>query len=477
VVDATGAIRGAGQREFTQLFPQPGWVEHDPDEIWDSQLHAARAALENAGVRPADIAAIGITNQRETTLVWDRQTGLAFHNAIVWQDRRTADLCKQLAAAGHERAITAKTGLLLDPYFSGTKLRWLLDHVPAARAAADQGRLCFGTIDSWLMWKLCGVHLTDVTNASRTLLFNIHTSDWDPELLGLLGIPREALPKVVASCGLAAQTQATWLECEIPVAGIAGDQQAALFGQACFSAGAAKNTYGTGCFMLMHTGERPVMSQRRLLTTAASTADGSKAYALEGSVFMAGAAVQWLRDGLGIIRQAHEVEALAAQVADTGGVYLVPAFTGLGAPHWDPSARGLIIGLTRGTEAAHIARATLEGIAYQSAEVLTAMQADAGIEISRLQVDGGVTRNDLLMQFQADVLGVPVVRPRIFESTAMGAAFLAGLGIGFWKDPAELAARREIDRVFEPAMSRDRAETLLAGWRKAVDRAKDWAEA
>jgi glycerol kinase len=477
VVDESGAIRGTGQQEFTQFFPQPGWVEHDPEEIWGSQLQAMRWALEQAGVPPVDIAAIGITNQRETTVVWDRQTGQALHNAIVWQDRRTAELCKQLAAAGHEPAISAKTGLILDPYFSGTKLRWLLDQVPAVRAAAEQGRLCFGTVDSWLLWKLCGVHLTDVTNASRTLFFNIHTGDWDAEILEIMGIPREALPKVIPSCGLAAHTKTEWLGREVPVAGIAGDQQAALFGQGCFSAGSAKNTYGTGCFMLMHTGDRPVMSKRRLLTTAACPTDSAKAYALEGSVFMAGAAVQWLRDGLGIIHQAEDVEALAGQVPDTDGVYLVPAFVGLGAPHWDPSARGLIIGLTRGTKAAHIARATLEGIAYQSAEVLTAMQADAGIEISRLQVDGGVTRNDLLMQFQADLLGVPVVRPRIFESTAMGAAFLAGLGVGFWKDPGELAARRVIDRVFEPAMSRDRAEHLLAGWRKAVDRAKDWAEA
>ncbi len=477
LIDEAGTIRGKGQREFTQFYPQPGWVEHDPNEIWASQLYAAQSAVAAAGVQATDVAALGITNQRETTVVWDRVSGEPLHQAIVWQDRRTAEFCKKLEDAGHGTMVTAKTGLLLDPYFSGTKLRWLLDEVPAVRTAADLGRLCFGTVDSWLVWKLSGAHVTDVTNASRTLLFNIHTGDWDPELLELMGVPLEALPQIVPSSGIAAQAAADWLGASIPIAGIAGDQQSALFGQGCFKPGDAKNTYGTGCFLLMHTGERPVVSQRRLLTTAACAMGVPKAYALEGSVFMAGAAVQWLHDGLGLIRDAAEIEGLAAQVPDTGGVYLVPAFVGLGAPYWDPAARGLIIGLTRGTQAAHIARATLESIAYQSAEVLTAMQADAGIDLAQLQVDGGATRNDLLMQFQADLLGVPVQRPKIYESTALGAAFLAGLGVGLWQDPAELAARRQIDRVFEPAMPRDQAASLLAGWRRAVERARGWVEA
>ena len=476
VFDATGAIRAVAQREFTQHFPQPGWVEHDPEEIWATQVAVAGEAIARAGIHARDIAAIGITNQRETTVVWDRATGKPVCNAIVWQDRRTAAACDALKARGLEPRISAKTGLVFDAYFSGTKLAWILDNVPGARAAAESGKLAFGTVDSWLIWKLSGgaAHVTDVSNASRTLLYDIIADRWDTELLELLRIPAGMLPAVRPSSGVVAQTSGDLFAARLPVAGVAGDQQAALFGQRCFAPGMVKNTYGTGCFMLMHTGTKPIASRAKLLTTAASRVGTTPEYALEGSVFIAGAVVQWLRDGLGIIRSSSDVEALAASVPDNGGVYFVPAFAGLGSPHWDQYARGTMIGLTRGSKAGHIARAALESIAYQTADVLAAMESDSGIKLKELRVDGGATRNDTLMQFQADVLGVPVVRPRIQETTALGAAYLAGLGVGYWKSPDELAAQWQAERVFEPKMERGRVEELLARWRKAVERSKDW---
>jgi glycerol kinase len=472
--DRAGELCGVAQRETTQSYPQPGWVEQDPEEIWQTQLAVAREAIERAGATVQDIVALGITNQRETAVVWERATGRPVYPAIVWQDRRTAALCDQLKQQGLEALFTGRTGLLLDPYFSGTKVRWILDHVAGARARAEAGELAFGTIDAWLVWKLSGAHLTDASNASRTLLFNIHAGDWDDKLLQLMRVPRAMLPKVVASTGTVAETDAGLFGRALPIAGIAGDQQAALFGQRCVSPGMVKNTYGTGCFMLMHTGERCVESHNRLLTTVAWQQAGRREFALEGSVFVAGAAVQWLRDGLGLIRSADEVEAAAASVPDTGGVYLVPAFTGLGAPHWDPYARGVIAGLTRGTTAAHLARATLEAIAYQTADLLAAMQADSGIELKELRVDGGATRNNLLMQFQADILGVPVVRPRVLESTALGAATLAGLGVGWWRSASELDAQWNAERVFEPTMDPQRRAILCAGWSRALERAKEW---
>jgi len=476
VFDATGAIRAVAQREFTQHFPQPGWVEHDPEEIWATQVAVAGEAIARAGIHARDIAAIGITNQRETTVVWDRATGKPVCNAIVWQDRRTAAACDALKARGLEPRISAKTGLVFDAYFSGTKLAWILDNVPGARAAAESGKLAFGTVDSWLIWKLSGgaAHVTDVSNASRTLLYDIIADRWDTELLELLRIPAGMLPAVRPSSGVVAQTSGDLFAARLPVAGVAGDQQAALFGQRCVAPGMVKNTYGTGCFMLMHTGTKPIASRAKLLTTAASRVGTTPEYALEGSVFIAGAVVQWLRDGLGIIRSSSDVEALAASVPDNGGVYFVPAFAGLGSPHWDQYARGTMIGLTRGSKAGHIARAALESIAYQTADVLAAMESDSGIKLKELRVDGGATRNDTLMQFQADVLGVPVVRPRIQETTALGAAYLAGLGVGYWKSPDELAAQWQAERVFEPKMERGRVEELLARWRKAVERSKDW---
>jgi glycerol kinase len=477
VFDRGGAIKAVAQKEFRQIFPQPGWVEHNANEIWETQMGVAAEAVARAGISARDIAAIGITNQRETTVVWNRASGKPVCNAIVWQDRRTAALCDELKAQGREEFFTGKTGLVLDAYFSGTKLRWILDNVTGARALAEAGELAFGTIDSWLVWKLSGgkCHLTDASNASRTLLFNIHTGDWDDELLKVLDIPRAVLPQVVASSGVVAETAAELFASRIPIAGIAGDQQAALFGQRCVEPGMVKNTYGTGCFMLMHTGGKPVHSRNKLLTTTAWRIGAADDYALEGSVFIAGAAVQWLRDSLGIIRTAAEVETLAASVADNGGVYFVPAFAGLGSPHWDPYARGTIAGLTRGTGAAHIARAALESIAYQTADVLRAMEADAGIGLSELRVDGGATQNDLLMQFQADVLGVRVVRPKVFETTALGAAYLAGLGVGYWKDAGEIAAQWQTDRAFEPAMRREQAADLMEGWSRALSRARHWA--
>jgi len=478
VFDSDGAIRAVAQREFTQIYPKPGWVEHDPEEIWSTQLAVAHEAISKAGVQTRDIAAIGITNQRETTVVWERATGKPIHNAIVWQDRRTAAACAALKARGLEAAITARTGLLADAYFSGSKIAWILDHVPGARTRAAGGELAFGTIDSWLIWKLTNgaAHVTDITNASRTLLFNIITGSWDDELLLWLNVPRQVLPQVCASSGILAETAPGLFDTRIPIAGIAGDQQAALFGQRCTQPGMAKNTYGTGCFMLMHTGGKVIHSPSRLLGTAACATDKAKQYALEGSVFIGGAVVQWLRDGLGIIRESSEVEALANSVADNGGVYLVPAFTGLGAPHWEPHARGAIMGITRGSSAGNIARAALESIAYQTADVLQAMVTDSGIALSELRVDGGAAKNDALMQFQADVLDLCVVRPQIQETTALGAAYLAGLGTGYWKSSEQLDAQWQVERTFEPQMDRDQAAKLLAGWHKAVERSKGWAE-
>jgi glycerol kinase len=476
VFDHAGAVRAVAQQEFGQIFPQPGWVEHDGAEIWATQSGVLYEALARAGIAARDVAAIGITNQRETTLVWDRATGRPIANAIVWQDRRTAPQCDALREAGHGEMIARKTGLVLDAYFSGTKLRWLLDNVAGARARADRGELAFGTIDAWLVWNLTrgAVHVTDASNASRTLLFDIRTGDWDDELLALFDVPRSILPRVVASSGICANARIG--DVDVPVAGIAGDQQAALFGQACHTSGLAKNTYGTGCFMLMNTGSSAVASSNNLITTVAWLRDGKLDYALEGSVFIGGAVVQWLRDGLKIIGAAPQIEALAASVPDNGGVYLVPAFAGLGAPHWDPYARGAMFGLTRGTTAAHVARAAVESIAFQSAEVLAAMQKDAAITLTELRVDGGATANNLLMQFQADLLGVPVVRPKVLETTALGAGYLAGLAVGYWKDAADVAANWQKDRAFEPAMKRERAAELAAGWQKAVERAKRWAQ-
>jgi glycerol kinase len=478
VFDHGGTIRGLAQKEFRQFFPAPGLVEHDAEEIWASQLGVAVEAIARAGVTAADIAAIGITNQRETTVVWDRATGKPIHYAIVWQDRRTAGECDLLRAQGHEPTFRAKTGLLLDPYFSGTKLAWLLDHVPGARTKAEAGELAFGTIDSWLVWNLTAGerHITDASNASRTLLFNIHDGAWDPKLLEILRIPASILPEVVPSSAVYGHTAARFLASRVPIAGMAGDQQAALFGQLCDRPGMVKNTYGTGCFMLMHTGTKPVSSGRNLLTTVACQIEGHTEYALEGSVFVAGAAVQWLRDGLGLIRTSAEVETLAASVPDNGGVYLVPAFTGLGAPHWDPYARGALLGLTRGTTAGHIARATLESIAFQTADLLEAMEADAGTPLAELRVDGGATANDLLMQFQADLLGCPVVRPKIRETTALGAAYLAGLAVGYWRDREEIGQLWQAERLFAPAMDQGKAAELRRNWSRALERSKGWAE-
>jgi glycerol kinase len=477
VFDDSGDARGLAQRETAQIYPEAGWVEQNPLEIWQTQLDCARQALAAAGVSPDQVAAIGITNQRETTIVWDRHSGDPICNAIVWQDRRTAALCDRLKAQGLEALFRGRTGLVLDAYFSGTKLRWILDHVDGARRRAEAGDLCFGTVDSWLVWKLTAghLHVTDASNASRTLLFNIHSGDWDDKLLGLLSVPRSMLPRVVASSGVVGETATELFGAAIPVAGIAGDQQAALFGQRCVVPGMVKNTYGTGCFMLMHTGERAVDSHKGLLTTVAWRLGERREFALEGSVFIAGAAVQWLRDGLGIIKASSEVDALAASVPDNGGVYLVPAFAGLGAPHWDAYARGTILGLTRGSTSAHLARATLESIAYQTADILEAMQADSTIALRELRVDGGAARSDLLMQFQADILGVPVVRPVLLEATALGAAYLAGLGSGYWPDAAAIDTHPKAQRVFQPQLGDVERGRLRAAWRRAVARAKDWA--
>jgi glycerol kinase len=481
VFDRAGQVVAMAQREFAQHFPQPGWVEHDARDIWQSQLAVMQQAMAQANIQASQLRAMGITNQRETTVLWDRATGEPVAPAIVWQDRRTAVFCDGLRAAGHGPKIARKTGLVLDAYFSGTKLAWLLDHVPGARARAEQGELAFGTIDSWLVWQLTGgrVHATDASNASRTLLFNLKTGAWDPELLALLKIPAAVLPQVLPSCGIVAETDAHWLGASVPIAGWAGDQQAALFGQACFAPGMAKNTYGTGCFMLMNTGNQPVASRHKLLSTVAWQGPASSkhpmAYALEGSVFMAGATVQWLRDGLQIIDRAADVEALAASVPDTGDVFLVPAFAGLGAPDWDGQARGTLVGMTRGTGRAHIARAALEAIALQTADVFHAMAADSGLALSELRVDGGASRNNLLMQIQANVLGVPVVRSRVTETTALGAASLAGLATGFWSGAEEISALWQEECRFEPEWGAAQRQQFSARWREAVSRSRSWA--
>ncbi len=478
VFDHAGAIRAVAQKEFRQIFPQAGWVEHDPREIWSSQLEVARAALAKAGLGAGDIAALGITNQRETTVVWDRRTGEPIYNAIVWQDRRTASLCDELKRARHGELITRKAGLVIDAYFSGSKLRWLLDHVAGARQRASRGELAFGTIDTWLLWNLTGgaLHVTDPSNASRTMLFNLHTGAWDDELLQVLQVPREVLPQVRSSSELYGQTVPGLFGVPVPIGGIAGDQQAALFGQNCFTRGLAKNTYGTGCFMLMNIGPKPTPSRHQLLTTVAWQVQGQTDYALEGSVFVGGAVVQWLRDGLGLIKSSTEVEALAASVPDCGGVYLVPAFAGLGVPHWDQYARGTITGLTRGTTAGHIARAALEGIAFQVADVMDVLTEDSGIALNELRVDGGASANDLLMQFQADLLGVPVVRPKVTETTALGAAYLAGLATGFWKDRQEVHSAWQAERTFIPNKSADEVAHRRRRWAEALNRAREWEE-
>jgi glycerol kinase len=476
--DHSGSIRSVARQTFRQIYPRPGWVEHDPEEIWETLQKTARKVMHHAGVHSEDIAAIGITNQRETTVVWNRKTGHPIHNAIVWQDRRTADTCAQLKAAGHEAQFHAATGLYLDPYFSGTKIKWLLDHVDGARMQAERGELAFGTIDSWITWKLTNgaQHITDASNASRTLLFNIHTLDWDDALLDLLDIPRSMMPDVRSSSEIYGSVDKRLCECGCRIAGIAGDQHAALFGQSCFQEGTSKNTYGTGCFMLMNVGEKPVLSENKLLTTLAWQRNGRVQYALEGSVFIAGAVVQWLRDELGIIQSAEEIEALASQVPDAGGVSFVPAFAGLGAPHWDPNARGIIAGLTRGSGKAHIARAALEAICFQSQDVLRAMEKDTGKALDVLRVDGGACANNLLMQIQADLLQIPVERPKMIETTAFGAAALAGLAVGFWDSTDELKTIREVDRIFIPHMSRDEAESRFSQWTHAVERARQWEQ-
>jgi glycerol kinase len=477
VFDHSGRALATAQREFPQIYPFPGHVEHDPEAIWQSQLQCAQDAMEAAKRQAGDVVAIGITNQRETTILWERDTGRPVGNAIVWQSRVTADICERMRADGLEPLFREKTGLVLDPYFSGTKIRYLLDTVSGLRARAERGEILFGTVDAFLLWRLTGgkVHATDVSNASRTLLFNIHTLDWDDELLGLMHVPRAMLPEVRPSSGPFGEADPGLFGTSIPLRGVAGDQQAATFGQACFEPGSAKNTYGTGCFLLLNTGTSPVASQNGLLTTIGWSIDGGTTYCLEGSVFVAGAVVQWLRDGLGLIGSSAEVEELALRVADTDGVFFVPAFVGLGAPHWNPHARGTIVGLTRGTTRAHIARAALESIAFQTSDVLAAMQRDAGLQLQQLKVDGGASRNDLLMQFQADLLGVPVQRPVVSETTALGAAYLAGLSVGYWSDRDEIAKHWRLNREFQPQMPVAERDSRLARWRQAVARSLDWA--
>jgi len=476
VFDHDGTIRSLAQKEFRQIFPKAGWVEHDADEIWASQAGVAVEALGRAGLQSHDIAALGITNQRETTVVWDRETGKPIHHAIVWQDRRTADFCEQLKRDGAASMVQQKTGLIIDAYFSGTKVRWILDHVAGARARANAGKLAFGTIDTWLIWNLTGgrQHVTDVSNASRTMLFNIHTLAWDEDLLRLLDVPASMLPQVRASSDVVDRTTSALGIGDVPIAGVAGDQQAALFGQMCLSPGMSKNTYGTGCFLLQNIGSTPTPSHNRLVTTVAWKVGGRTEYALEGSVFIGGAVVQWIRDGLGLIRHAADIEPLALSVPDNGGVFLVPAFAGLGAPHWDGFARGTMVGITRGTTAAHVARAALESIALQVADLLDAMAADCGIAATELRVDGGAATNNTLMQMQADFLGVPVVRPSVTETTALGAAYLAGLAVGFWNSVDEVSGQWRVDRRFEPQMSEKAARSLRQRWTAAVDRAKGW---
>lgn len=478
VFEKNGSIKSVAQKEFTQIFPQPGWVEHDANEIWSTQLGVAAEAVSQAGLSIKNIAAIGITNQRETTVVWDKITGIPVYNAIVWQDRRTATFCDHLKSQGYLQPIQRKTGLIVDAYFSATKLKWILDNVEGARARAGNGDLLFGTIDSWLLWKLTNglVHATDVSNASRTMLFNIHTLDWDEELLALMDIPRAVLPTVKSSSEVYGYTQNILTAENIPVAGIAGDQQAALFGQMCIQPGMVKNTYGTGCFMLMNTGEQPVYSTNNLLTTIAWQINGVTQYALEGSVFIAGAVVQWLRDGMQMIRTSAEVESLATQVESTDGVYLVPAFAGLGAPYWNQHARGTITGITRGTTSAHIARAALESVAYQTMDVVNAMQSDSGITVKELRVDGGATANNFLMQFQGDILNTKVIRPKVTETTALGAAYLAGLAVGYWENMDDIKSQWQVDQVFEPAITEERRKELAGEWHRAIKAACYWAD-
>lgn len=474
--DKEGQIIASAQKEFTQFFPTPGWVEHDAAEIWQSQIDVAREVVARANIRPDQVEAIGITNQRETTVVWDRATGQPIYKAIVWQDRRTAGFCDQLKAKGHEEYIRNSTGLVVDAYFSGTKVNWILDNVEGAREKAHHGRLCFGTIDSWLIWNLTkgAKHVTDYSNASRTMMYNINDLKWDEELLEILDIPKSLLPEVVPSSGVVGKTHAdVFFDIEIPIAGIAGDQQSALFGQGCFEPGMAKNTYGTGCFMLMHTGEKPVQSKNGLLTTIAWGVDGKVEYALEGSVFIAGAAIQWLRDGLKMLDSAQDSEFYALKVPDTGGVYVVPAFAGMGAPYWDMYARGAIFGLTRGTNKAHLIRATIESLAYQTFDLLNAMEQDAEIELKALKVDGGASANNLLMQFQSDILDTEVERPAVIETTALGAAYLAGLAVGFY-NKEDIVKGRNIEARFSPKMKEDKKKSLLKGWKKAVRRAMEW---
>ena len=474
IFDRAGRVKAVAQKEFPQIFPKPGWVEHDAGVIWKTQLATAKAALKKARITAANIAAIGITNQRETTMLWDRETGEPIHNAIVWQDRRTARECDRLKAAGKAPLIRRKTGLVIDAYFSATKIAWLLKNVKGARAKAHAGRLAFGTIDSWLIWKLTGgiVHVTDASNASRTMLYNLRTGDWDPELLKLFKVPRSALPKVCDSSEVVGETKLFGKA--IPISGISGDQQAALFGQCCTSPGMVKNTYGTGCFMLMQTGTKPIASRNNLLSTVAWRINGRTEFALEGSIFIAGAVTQWLRDGLNFFKSAAEIEKLAGSVNDNGDVYLVPAFAGLGAPHWDQHARGVLCGLTRGATKAHIARAALEGIAFQVRDVLTAMESDAKIRLKELRVDGGASANNLLMQFQSDLLNVPVVRPRVTETTALGAAYLAGLAVGYWKSQKDIATQWCQDKRFTPKMKPAARRTLATGWNKALKRSRGW---
>ena len=472
VFDRGGQIRSVAQKEFTQHFPRPGWVEHDPKEIWSSEAAVIAEAIAKIGINGLDLAGIGITNQRETTLVWDAATGEPVYNAIVWQDRRTSGYCDQLKAQGLTERIRQKTGLMIDAYFSATKIRWILNNVPGAREKARRGELRFGTVDSWLVWNLTrgGVHVTDVSNASRTMLFNIHNLTWDEELLELFGIPASMMPAVQSSSEVYGMTKTTLFAHEVPIAGIAGDQQAALFGQMCTAPGSVKNTYGTGCFLLMNTGEKPIFSRNNLLTTVAWKIGETVNYAIEGSIFVGGSVVQWLRDGLGIIKSSSEIEALAGQVSDNGGVYFVPALTGMGAPYWDPYAKGCIYGITRGTSAAHIARAALEGIAFQTMDIVGAMAADSGVRLPELKVDGGASRNNLLMQFQADILGAQVIRPEVTETTALGACYLAGLAVGFWKDLDEVKRQWKAEKVFSPKTSAETVAALKEGWADAIRR-------
>lgn len=473
-----GEVVAVAQKPFEQIFPKPGWVEHDANEIWYSQSSVAAEVIAKSDLNGLNIAAIGITNQRETTIVWDRETGIPVYNAIVWQDRRTAKYCDELKEKGWSDKIKEKTGLVIDAYFSGTKVKWILDNVKGARERAENGELCFGTVDSWLVWKFTrgAMHITDVSNASRTLMFNIHTMEWDKELLELLTIPESMLPEVKQSSEIYGDTVTTLFASKIPIAGIAGDQQAALFGQMCVEEGMTKNTYGTGCFMLMNTGHKPVLSKNNLLTTVAWKIGGKVTYALEGSVFVGGAAIQWLRDGLGIIRTSAESEKLAASVEDNGGVYFVPALTGLGAPYWDQYARGAIFGITRGTTSAHITRAALEGIAFQVRDLLKSMESDSGKKSKELRVDGGAVENNALMQFQADIFGSDVIRPKVLETTALGAAYLAGLAVGYWKSVDEIRKQWAVEKKFEPEMEKEKAKELLHYWKKAVDRTMNWSE-